>query len=164
MIILSIDPGFERIGIAVIKKTHKSKDLLLYSECFKTKAILPFYERLHTIGTEIEKVIKEYEPQALAIEKLFFTTNQKTVMNVAEARGAILYCCARNGLTIFEYTPPQIKVAVTGYGKASKDMVIHMVHKLITINKKTNSDDELDAIAIGLTCLACEKFPITQKS
>jgi crossover junction endodeoxyribonuclease RuvC len=79
-------------------------------------------------------------------------------MGVAEARGAIIYVASKNGLSIFEYTPPQIKVAVAGYGKASKDMIMSMVPKLIDIKNEINSDDELDAIAIGLTCLACEKF------
>jgi crossover junction endodeoxyribonuclease RuvC len=158
MKILSIDPGFERIGIAVIERITKQKDVLEYSACFKTSAKIPFHERLTAIGTEIERVIKKYKPEILATEKLYFTTNQKTVMGVSEARGVIVYSASRNGLKVFEYTPPQIKIAVTGYGRASKDMVICMVPKLIEMNTKTNSDDELDAIAIGLTCLACEKF------
>ncbi|MCX6755818.1 MAG: crossover junction endodeoxyribonuclease RuvC, partial [Candidatus Nomurabacteria bacterium] len=100
----------------------------------------------------------EYKPTALAIEKLFFTTNQKTVMGVAEARGVIVYSAIKHGLKIFEYTPPQIKIAVTGYGKSDKSAVMSMVPKLIKIEKIIKSDDELDAIAIGLTCLACERF------
>lgn len=157
-IILGIDPGFERIGIAVIQRVPKEKDALLYSNCFKTSAKIPFHKRLAAIGAEIERVIAEYQPQALAIEKLYFTTNQKTVMGVAEARGVIVYSAARNDLAVFEYTPPQIKVAVTGYGKADKGMVGMMVPKLIQIDSDISSDDELDAIAIGLTCLACERF------
>jgi len=161
MRILAIDPGFERVGIAVIEKTFTNKDKLVYSTCFKTSSKIPFNERLEKIGTEIENVIKKHKPCALAIEKLYFTTNQKTAMGVAEARGTIIYVCAKNKLVIFEYTPPQIKVAVTGYGKADKNMVMSIVPKLIDINEKINSDDELDAIAIGLTCLACEKFTPT---
>ena len=80
MKIISIDPGFERIGIAIIEKTNLNKDLLVFSECFKTRADIPFPERLKNIGTEIEKVIKKYKPSVMAIEKLYFTTNQKTVM------------------------------------------------------------------------------------
>ncbi|MFA6392755.1 MAG: crossover junction endodeoxyribonuclease RuvC [Candidatus Paceibacterota bacterium] len=163
MKILAIDPGFERVGIAVTEKTNAKKHLLVYSDCFKTSAKIPFHKRLTLIGNEIEKIIKKYKPEALAIEKLYFTTNQKTVMGVSEARGVIIYTASRNSLNIFEYTPPQIKVAVTGYGKASKDMVMSMVPKLINIDKSINSDDELDAIAIGLTLLACEKFTIKQK-
>jgi crossover junction endodeoxyribonuclease RuvC len=158
MRILAIDPGFERVGMAIIEKTAFGKDVLIYSSCFKTSAQIPFPERLKNIGTEVEKIIKKYKPEALAIEKLYFTTNQKTAMGVSEARGAILYVASKNGLCIYEYTPPQIKVAVTGYGKASKEMIMSMVPKLIDINMKINSDDELDAIAIGLTCLACEKL------
>ena len=158
MKILSIDPGFERVGIAVIEKTNLKKDILVYSECFKTSAKIPFPERLKNIGIEIEKIIKKYKPEVLAIEKLYFTTNQKTAMGVAEARGAMLYIASKNNLAICEYTPPQIKLAVTGYGKATKEMIMSMVPKLIDVDSGVNSDDELDAIAIGLTCLACEKL------
>ncbi|MFA6514733.1 MAG: crossover junction endodeoxyribonuclease RuvC [Candidatus Paceibacterota bacterium] len=163
MKILAIDPGFERIGIAVIEKTFLKKDILIYSSCFKTSAKIPFPERLRDIGLEIEKIIKKYKPENLAIEKLYFTTNQKTVMGVSEARGVIVYTAAKNGLTVYEYTPPQIKVAVTGYGKASKENVMSMIPKLIDINKEIKSDDELDAVAIGLTCLACEGFKLIHK-
>jgi crossover junction endodeoxyribonuclease RuvC len=161
MKILAIDPGFERIGIAILKNEPKEKDVLVYSTCFKTSAKIPFNERLKAIGEEIERVIKKYKPEVLAIEKLFFTTNQKTVMGVSEARGTIVYVASHLGLKVFEYTPPQIKVAVTGYGKADKNQIMSMVPKLIKIEISTNSDDELDAIAVGLTCLACEKFSPT---
>jgi len=157
MRIISIDPGFERIGIAILEKDKGEKENLVFSECFKTTTKIYLNERIKNIGEEIERVIKEYKPKALAIEKLYFTTNQKTVMGVAEARGVIIYCGTKNNLEIFEYTPPQIKVAVTGYGKANKDMVMNMVPKLIQIKKEIKSDDELDAIAIGLTCFAYEK-------
>jgi len=156
--ILSIDPGFERVGIAIIEKTFLQKDILVYSACFKTSAKIPFPKRLTLIGKEVEKIIKKYKPEVLAIEKLYFTTNQKTAMGVSEARGAIIYIASKNGLPVYEYTPPQVKVAVTGYGKANKEMLMSMIPKLIDIKKDINSDDELDAIAIGLTCLACEKL------
>ena len=160
MKLLSIDPGYERIGIALINhdETRKKKDVLIYSACFKTSSALPFPKRLKAIGKEIERLIVKHKPKVLAIEKLYFAANHKTVMGVSEARGVIVYCSAYNDLKIFEYTPSQIKVAVTGYGKANKKMVMSMVPKLINVPTLTNSDDELDAIAIGLTCLACEKF------
>lgn len=160
MKILSIDPGFERVGIAIIEKTSLKKDCLIYSNCFKTTTKISLNERIKKIGDEIEKIIKKYKPQALAIEKLYLTTNQKTVMGVAEARGVIIYIATKNNIPIYEYTPPQIKVAVTGYGKASKQMVLSMVQKLIDIKSDINSDDEIDAIAIGLTCLACERYKL----
>lgn len=157
MKILAIDPGYERVGIAILEHDAHQKHTLEYSACFKTSTKIPFHERLTAIGEELEKIIKKYKPEAFAIEKLYFTTNQKTVMGVSEARGVMMYIASKNNLQIFEYTPLQIKVAVTGYGKATKDMVIRMVPKLIKMEDK-NSDDELDAISIGLTCLACERF------
>lgn len=157
MRILAIDPGFERVGIAIIEKNNP-KDILLYSDCFKTSSKTIFNKRLVEIGTEIERIIKKYKPKILAIEKLYFTTNQKTAMGVSEARGVIIYTSSKNDLDIYEYTPPQIKIAVTGYGKASKEMVMSMIPKLIHLEKNSGGDDELDAIAIGLTCLAHEKF------
>lgn len=158
MIILSVDPGFERVGIAIIEKEEGKKESLIYSSCFKTSAKIEFHERLNLIGQEIERIIKKYKPESLAIEKLYFTTNQKTVMGVSEARGVIIYCSVSNGLLVSEYTPPQIKLAVTGYGKADKKMVINMIPKLIKISPLIKSDDELDAIAIGLTHLAFYNF------
>jgi len=153
MRILAIDPGYERVGIAIL-----GKDTLVFSECFKTSSKIPFSERLFLIGREIESVIKKYKPKLLAIEKLFFATNQKTAMSVSEAKGVIVYEAKKAGLKIFEYTPLEIKIAVTGYGKSDKKSVINMVKKLIKINENKNSDDEIDAIAVGLTCFAREKF------
>jgi crossover junction endodeoxyribonuclease RuvC len=157
MYILAIDPGFERIGIAILEKDSFKKESIIYSNCFKTPSTLIFPKRLEMIGLEIEKVIKKYKPKALAIEKLYMTTNQKTVMNVAEVRGMIIYLATKNKLDIYEYSPPQIKLAITGYGKASKEMILSMLGKLIKLDPKIKSDDELDAIAIGLTCFACER-------
>jgi len=153
MRIISIDPGYERIGIAVLEKIN-GKEILLFSECLKTKASLSFFERLLLLGGEVERVIDEYGPKALAIENLFIETNQKTAMRVAEARGAILYQAKRSGLEIYEYTPLQIKVATTGYGKATKIQVMTMVKKLVKGAENIKQDDEMDAIAIGLTHFA----------
>ena len=154
MKILSIDPGYERLGIAVIERKPREKEILLHSECFKTSAKLPHHERLTLIGEKIKEIIKKYKPESLATEKLFFSKNQKTALLVAEARGVILFTGSSLGLDIFEYTPADIKIAVTGYGKSEKRQIISMVQKLINTKKDTKSDDEFDAIAIGLTHLA----------
>ncbi|MBI5139805.1 crossover junction endodeoxyribonuclease RuvC [Candidatus Nomurabacteria bacterium] len=163
MRILGIDPGFERLGVAVLEKNKngkepfdkaQGKERVIFSECFKTEASLEFSERLKLIGLEIKKVIKNYKPEALAIETLFLTTNQKTVMRVAEVRGVVIYEAKQSGLRLFEASPPQIKVAVTGYGKANKEQVIKMVRMLTDIDKSKKSDDELDAIAVALTAFA----------
>lgn len=156
MRILGIDPGFERLGIAVLEKTPEDKkERVVFSECFKTSAKLDFSERLFLIGSEVEKIIKKYKPDALSIETLFLTTNQKTVMHVAEARGVVIYECAKAGLKIFEASPPQIKIATTGYGRADKKQVTKMVKILVKMDNSKESDDELDAIAIALTAFAC---------
>lgn len=150
--VIAIDPGFERLGIAIIDPLPK--ETLIHSECFHTDPKLPFGERLAALGAHLREVIAAYHPQQLSIETLFISNNQKTAMHVAEARGVIIYECARAGIPAFEYNPLQIKVAVTGYGKASKDDVMKMVPKLIHMETKSTSDDELDAIACGLTHIA----------
>ncbi len=157
MKIISIDPGYERLGIAVIEKIPKQKEVLIFSECFKTKAKLPHHERLSLIGNRIIEVIKKYKPEQLATEKLFFSGNQKTAMLVAEARGVILYSGSSLGLEVFEYTPNDVKIAITGYGRSEKKQIIDMVKKLIVVDSKKSSDDEFDAIAIGLTHFAIHR-------
>ena len=156
MKILGIDPGFERLGIAVLEKNKNDKrEVVLFSECFKTSAKLEFSKRLVLIGEEVNRTIKKYKPEVLSIETLFLTTNQKTVMHVAEARGVVIYEATCAGLKIFEASPPQIKIATTGYGRASKEQIIKMVKILVDIDNSKKSDDELDAIAIALTAFAC---------
>ncbi len=157
MRIISIDPGYERLGVAIIDKEKNKKETLLFSECFKTSAKLPHHERLSLIGGRIKEVIKKWKPEQLATEKLFFSGNQKTAMLVAEARGVILYAGSSSGLEIFEYTPNEIKIAITGYGKAQKNQMIDMVRKLIVVDSDRKSDDEFDAIAIGLTHFAIHR-------
>jgi crossover junction endodeoxyribonuclease RuvC len=156
MKIISIDPGYERVGIAVLEKIN-GKEIVIFSECFKTKPGEPLNERILLIGKRVEKIIDEFQPEAMAIEKLYFTSNQKTAMGVSEARGVIINEAKQKGLKVFEYTPLQVKIAVASYGKATKSQVISMVRKLVKISDKTSSDDEIDAIAIGLTCLASER-------
>lgn len=158
MRIISIDPGYERVGIAVLEKAGGAEETLVFSECFKTSAKISHEERLGLIANEISKIIHEFAPEALAIEKLFFNTNQKTAISVAEARGVILSKAAEHGLKVFEYGPGEIKVAVTGYGKSDKVQVTMMVGKLIHIDKEIKYDDEYDAIAVGITCFARERF------
>ena len=154
MRIISIDPGYERLGIAVLEK-GTGKEELLFSECFITSTKEKHEDRLRLIGQEIEKIIKKYEPEAMGIETLFFKNNAKTAMKVSEARGVMLYEAAKNNLKVLEFTPLQIKVAVTGYGKSDKEQVTEMVKRLIKITKPIKYDDEYDAIAVGLTLFAC---------
>ncbi|HEC32633.1 MAG TPA: crossover junction endodeoxyribonuclease RuvC [Candidatus Kaiserbacteria bacterium] len=157
MKVIAIDPGYERLGIAVIERIKKEKEILLYSDCFTTDIKDKFEERLFQIGNEIERIIKKYNPNTLASEQLYFNTNQKTAMRVSEVKGVINYLSKKHNLFLFEYSPLQIKNAVTGYGRSTKEQIEKMIPHLIEIQKEIKLDDEYDAIAIGLTCLASER-------
>jgi crossover junction endodeoxyribonuclease RuvC len=149
--IIGIDPGYDRLGIAVIEKLPKNKEKLLYSTCIQTSSKDDFFARLAMIGTETAKILDQFMPQEMAIEKLFITNNQKTAMRVAEARGVVVYEAAKRGITVAEYSPVEIKSAVTGDGTSDKIRIIKMVKLLISIETDIKKDDEYDAIAIALT-------------
>lgn len=154
MRILGIDPGYEKLGVAVIEKSYKGKETLLYSDCLMTKKELDHHERLLNLGKNIEKIIKEYKPSVLSTEKLFFNENQKTAMKVSEVRGVLLYIASNAKLKICEYTPLEIKTAIAGYGRADKNQMMTMLPKLLKIPQKKRQDDEYDAIAAALTASA----------
>ena len=155
--ILGIDPGFDRMGICVLEK-ERAKETLLYSACISTNKKETFEQRLAVLGKELETILKKYKPGELAIEKLFFAKNQTTAIQVAEVRGVILYLSHLHGLSVHEYSPPQVKVAVAGHGRASKADIENMVPKIVKVsNSKEMLDDELDAIAIALTHSAHRK-------
>ena len=157
MRILAIDPGFARLGVAIIEK-KQHKEVVLFSCCITTLKKDPFAERLFFIGNEIKKIIKKYSPQSLAIETLLFNTNQKTALKVSEARGVVIYEAVQHKLPVYEYTPLQVKMAITGYGRATKPQVTEMVIRILPLDtSKERRDDETDAIAIGLTHCAIHK-------
>ena len=156
-IILGIDPGYGRVGIAIIKN-EKGNQTLIHSECFETEAKLPHSKRLLLIGEKIRKTIKKYKPNQVAVETLLWSKNKKTALQVAEARGVILLESERGNIILREFNPNQIKLAITGYGKSDKKQIICMIEKLIKLNPPASGqdrrDDEYDAIAIALTCAA----------
>jgi crossover junction endodeoxyribonuclease RuvC len=158
MRILGIDPGFDRIGVAIVEKESGS-ETLVYSTCIVTNRADTFVDRLVTIATELRVLIEEYHPNTCAIETLLFAANKKTAMQVSEARGAILLVAREASLDILEYSPLQIKTAITGYGKAEKSQVDMMVRQLVAVPEGKRIDDEMDAIAVGLTGLASIRFP-----
>lgn len=157
MRILAVDPGYDRLGIAIVEREGTGKESLLYSECLETQKKHRHEERLLVISKRLAEIIRDHSPSVLATETLFFSVNQKTALKVAEVRGVILTEAARASLPVFEYNPMQVKVAVTGYGKSDKDQVIFMTKKILRINKEA-LDDEYDAMAIGITCFATERF------
>lgn len=151
MIILGIDPGFEKLGCAILEKT-KGNEKLLYSSCITSDKKKAHEKRLLVLAKELEKVIKKYKPEILAIEKLFFAKNQKTALKVSEARGMILYLAASKNIPVQEFTPLEVKMSLTGYGRAEKIQVQKMVQAVLKMGKMPKSDDEIDAIAIAIAC------------
>ena len=154
MRVLAFDPGYERLGVAVLEKEHKGKEVLLHSECVRTQKSTPFDKRLAELGVAAEALIKEWKPDAVALEEVFFEKNAKTAMQIAEVRGALVYIAASKNLAVHHYTPGEVKIAVTGYGASTKAAIALMVPKIIAIPPRKRLDDELDAIAVGITCLA----------
>ena len=152
MRILAIDPGFDRLGIAVVEG-DPSRPTLLMSDCVLPPKGTP-ESRLAYISRAVMETIAAYSPNALAIEKLFFSTNVKTAMGVAEARGTILAAAGEAGLGVIECSPQQVKLAVTGHGGATKTDMARMIPRLIALPNKKRLDDELDAIAVGIAGLA----------
>ena len=148
--ILGIDPGYGRMGIAILEKKD-GKEILLHSECFETSEKLPHPERLALISEKLKLVIEEWEPTILGLETLLFSKNVKTALKVAEARGVIISEAAQKRLRVQEFNPNSIKLAVTGYGKADKKQMIQMVSMIFNIKGKNKLDDEYDAIAVALT-------------
>lgn len=152
MRILAIDPGYDRLGIAVVEGSA-SKPIWVWSDC-----VIPpkgeQQERLAVVRAATEAAIKEYSPELLALEKLFFSRNKTSAIGVAEARGAVLAAAGAAGLPVREFSPGTVKVAVTGNGAADKKAVARMLPMLITLPPKKRLDDELDAIAIGITALS----------
>ncbi len=151
MIILGIDPGIAITGYGIIRKERDALTCLDFG-CIRTPAGLDMAERLKMLSAELKSVIKKHKPQSAAIEKLFFTTNAKTVISVAQARGVALETLASYGVEIYEYTPLQVKQATTSYGKAEKSQVQKMVMLLLGLKDIPKPDDAADALAIAICC------------
>lgn len=161
MRVLAIDPGFGRCGVAVVEKQDgpstslgAGKEILIYSDCIETSAKSAFPDRLAAVARECRRLMKEHAPDCVALERLYITNNQKTAMQVAEVRGALIATAAELGIPVSEYTPGQVKSAAAGWGGADKKHVAKMLHVLVKIEKTIKYDDEYDAIAIGVTHLA----------
>ena len=161
MKILAIDPGYGRIGLAVLLKEGGRIDPL-FSECFETGKEIAFEERLGQVGSRVRDVIQTHQPVCVAIERLFFSKNKKTALQTAEVRGVCIYTAKDYGLEVAEYTPNQVKNAITGNSNATKNDVIRMVPRLIALPSGKRHDDEYDALAIGITHLVSVPFLTNQ--
>jgi crossover junction endodeoxyribonuclease RuvC len=158
MRIISIDPGYDRCGVAVLERLPQKKEACIYSMCIQTNKADEFSERMHSVAEAVRGVVETYNPQHMALEKLFFNTNQKTAINVAKICGMLTELALSAGIEVFEYTPLQVKSAVAGSGHALKADVMRMLPLLVTLPplaaRQKRLDDEYDAIAVGLTHFA----------
>lgn len=151
LVILGIDPGLADTGFGVIHKNGNQLTMIDYGS-IKTKAGQPLEKRLLEIHQSLVKLIKAHRPTAISIEKLFFCKNLKTAIDVGQARGVVLLTAGQYQLQISEFTPLEIKLALTSYGKANKDQVKQMVKNILRLEKLPKSDDAADALACAICC------------
>ncbi len=149
MRIIGIDPGYAIVGFGVIEYNKASFKAVQYG-AVTTPADMDFNSRLKVIYDDISYILDSFKPEYLAIERLYFTTNQKTAIDVAEARGVILLAARQRDIPIFEYTPLQVKQSVTGYGKAIKKQVQEMTKRILNLPEIPKPDDTADALAIAV--------------
>lgn len=150
MRILGIDPGTGILGFGVIDVKKNGKSVLVDGGVIRTPVKQEDSLRLRTIYDELTEIITEHKPDIMSVEKLFFAQNVTTAMSVSQARGVVLLCGVQNNLTLFEYTPLQIKQAVTGYGKADKKQVQEMVRVILGLETIPKPDDAADALAAAI--------------
>lgn len=147
--ILGIDPGYAIVGYGVVDFDGYRFQPVDYGS-IRTEAGVPFEQRLAAIWDELCTLIQKWRPAAVAVERLYFQSNQKTAIDVAQARGIVLLCAVKHGVEVFEYTPLQVKQAVAGYGKAEKRQVQQMVKSLLNLDEVPRPDDTADALAIAV--------------
>lgn len=156
MKVIGIDPGYDRLGVAIIEKVN-NRENIIFSTCIETNKEATLANRLHELGAAFDTLLQEHNPDVVGIETLFFNKNVKTAIGVAQARGIILYLAQTHNAKVCEYGPQEIKTAVTGYGKSDKTAVIDMVKRLADNVPEDALDDEYDAIAVAITTLANQR-------
>lgn len=156
MIILGIDPGTTRLGFGLIEKKSNQLSVRHYG-CIDTEGKKP-EQKLEKIEHDISLLIEKYKPDVIAIEKLFFSKNVKTALDVSEAKGIVMLCAEKSKRPIFYYTPPQIKQAVTGYGAADKKQIQQMTKAILKLKEVPRPDDTADALAVAICCAHSERL------
>lgn len=150
MIILGIDPGTARVGYGVVKKTPKL--LWVAHGTIDTPKNSPTTDRLLLLEQGLSQLFRKYKPDVMAVESLFFFKNLKTVMPVSEAKGVILLAGAKKNVPTHEFSPLQVKMAITGYGRAEKKQIQRMVKEILQLSELPRPDDAADALGIAITC------------
>ncbi|MFH1111788.1 MAG: crossover junction endodeoxyribonuclease RuvC [Patescibacteria group bacterium] len=149
---MGLDPGFGRTGYAVLVGT-KDQPIISSYGCLETSARLPHPKRLEELSIKLQELLVRHKPQLVAIEKVFFAANSKTALQVGEARGVLLVTASANNIPIIEYTPPQVKLAVTGDGRADKKQIQKMLQLVFKLIIPIKQDDAADAAAIAFCAL-----------
>ena len=149
MRILGIDPGYAIVGFGVLDYDKNKFTPVEYGAIF-TEAHTDFNGRLKSIFTDMQYIIEKYKPDCMAVEKLYFTTNQKTGIDVAQARGVTVLSAAKRNIPVSEYTPLQVKQSVVGYGRAEKHQVMEMTRMILGLAQIPKPDDAADALAIAI--------------
>ncbi|MBP2649546.1 MAG: Crossover junction endodeoxyribonuclease ruvC [Firmicutes bacterium] len=149
MLVLGIDPGTAICGYGIIRQDGNRIKAIKYG-AIQTSPGQAVELRLQTVYLGVDALIREYKPDLVGVEQLFFNKNVTTAMTVGQARGVILLAAAQNGVEIMEFTPLQVKQSVVGYGKATKDQVIYMTQKLLCLPAKPHPDDVADALAVAI--------------
>ena len=161
MVILGIDPGYAIVGYGVLEYSNNRFTVLDYG-AITTQAGTPFNRRLEMIYDDLCLLMERFHPEAMSIEKLFYNTNAKTVIDVAQARGVTVLAAQKHGVEVFEYTPLQVKQSVVGYGRAEKKQVQEMTRLILNLEKIPKPDDTADALAMAM-CHAHASGPLVGK-
>jgi len=149
MIIIGIDPGYAITGFGIVEYKN-NKFAVIDFGVISTKSTMPFEKRLLSISDGIDDLFQKYKPDSMAIEELFFSRNTTTAIGTAQARGVAVLSGAKAGINVYEYTPLQVKVAVSGYGRADKNQVQQMVKILLNLKEIVKPDDAADALAVAI--------------
>lgn len=149
MIVLGIDPGYAIVGVGVVEYKNSRFSLVNYG-AITTDAGVPFNRRLEIIYDELTEIIEKYKPAAMSVEKLFYNSNAKTVIDVSQARGVIMLAAQKTHTPVYEYTPLQVKQSVVGYGRAEKKQVQDMIRRILGLSEIPKPDDAADALAMAI--------------
>lgn len=149
MLILGIDPGYAIVGWGVVRY-ERGRFVPMDFGAVTTPAGMPFGQRLAMIYRDLNEILERHHPDAAAVEKLYFQSNKTTAIDVAQARGVTMLALEQHGVPVFEYTPMQVKSAVTGYGQAQKPQVMEMIKRLLRLREVPKPDDTADALAIAI--------------
>ena len=159
MVVLGIDPGYAIVGYGVVE-IHGQKLTPLQYGAIRTAADLPITARLREIYDDMTHIIDAFNPDCVAMERLYFNTNEKTAINVSQARGVLLLACEQAEKPVYEYTPLQVKMSVVGYGRAEKRQVMEMTQRILALKEIPKPDDAADALAIAVCHAHTARSPL----